>query len=71
MGYPHNLIKGADASCFLRLPQVLELIPVGRTTLLQWAKEGKFPKPIKLGPNLSLWKKSDVDEFVERHSRES
>lgn len=67
-GYPNTLIKGSDATAFLRLPQVLELIPIGRSTLWQMIKENRFPKQIKLGAKTSVWKASDVYEYIDRMS---
>ncbi|GHU23946.1 hypothetical protein FACS189472_16950 [Alphaproteobacteria bacterium] len=29
---------------FLRLPQILKLIPIGKSTLLEKVKKGEFPK---------------------------
>jgi predicted DNA-binding transcriptional regulator AlpA len=33
---------------FMRLPQVLAVIPLGRTCWLDGVKSGRFPKPVKL-----------------------
>lgn len=46
---------------FLRLPQVLRFIPVGRSTWWQGVKEGRFPKPVKLGPKTTVWKAEDIN----------
>ena len=35
---------------FLRLPQVLALIPVSRSAWWAGCKSGRYPKPVKLGP---------------------
>ena len=40
---------------FLRLPQVLEIIPVSKSTWWQGCKDGRFPKPVKLGPKTTAW----------------
>lgn len=49
---------------FLRLPQVLELIPVGKATIYQLMQKGKFPKQVKLGSKLSVWRKSDIEAYI-------
>lgn len=67
-GYPNTLIKGSEATAFLRLPQVLELIPIGKSTLWQKVKDGTFPKQIKLGAKTSVWRASDVYEYINRMS---
>jgi predicted DNA-binding transcriptional regulator AlpA len=70
-GYPSYLIKGKDASCFLRLPQVLELIPIGKSTLWEKVKKGEFPKQIKLGPKTSVWRKSDVQAYIDNYCNDN
>lgn len=51
---------------FLRLPQVLELIPVSKATWWAGCKTGRFPKPYKLAPRVTAWKSSDIQEFIRR-----
>ena len=50
---------------YLRIPQILELIPIGRSTWWQWVADGKAPKPIKLGPRTTAWKAADIFQFIE------
>ena len=52
---------------FLRLPQILQLIPIGKSTLWEKVKKGEFPKQIKLGPKISVWNASDVQAYIENH----
>lgn len=49
----------------LRLPDVLEMIGVGRRTLYRWSRNGDFPAPIQLGPNSIGWRRADVEEWIE------
>ena len=53
------------ATGFLRLPQVLALIPVGRSSWWRGCKEGIYPKPIKLGPRTTVWRAEDIAAFIE------
>ena len=53
---------------FLRLPQVLKLIPISRSAWWQGCKTGRFPKPVKLGPRTTAWKSSDISALVESFS---
>lgn len=50
---------------FLRRKQVARLLNVTVPTLWRWTQKGIFPKPIKLGPNVSGWAASDVYAFLE------
>lgn len=45
---------------FLRLPSVLEIIPVSRSSWLAGVKSGKFPASVKLGPRTTAWRITDV-----------
>ena len=56
--------------------QVLEIVPVGRTTLYRMEKAGRFPKSTYISPNRRVWFEdeivawqSEVDEFNPRRRR--
>ena len=51
---------------FLRLPQILEIIPVSKSTWWQGCKDGRFPKPVKLGPKTTAWRAEDIAALIER-----
>lgn len=51
---------------FIRLVEILEYIPVGKTTWWQRVKDGVYPKPIKLGPRSTAWKIEDIRELIEK-----
>jgi len=36
---------------------------VSRVTPWRWSKKGAFPSPVKLGPNCTRWKLSDVEAW--------
>lgn len=49
---------------YIRLPTVLRLIPVGKTTWWNGVKSGRFPRPVKLGPNTTAWRVEDIKTFI-------
>lgn len=51
---------------FLRLPQVLEIFPISRSSWWQGCKSGKYPKPIKLGPRTTAWRKDEIEKLAEK-----
>lgn len=57
-----NAIKG-----FLRLPQVLEIFPVGRSTWWLGVKQGKYPQPIKLSKRTTAWALEDIIALIESY----
>ena len=49
----------------LRLKDVLEMVPVGRSTFLAGVKSGRFPAPVRhLGPRITAWKLSEIKQLV-------
>jgi prophage regulatory protein len=66
----HQASLMADAT-LLRLPQVLNIIPVGRSTWWKGVATGRFPKPIRLGPRSVAWKAVEILTLVERLARET
>ncbi len=50
---------------FMRLPQVLELIPVSQSTWWAGVASGRFPKPYKPTPRTSAWKCEDIRNLIE------
>ena len=51
---------------FLRLPQVLQLIPVSKSAWWLGIKELRYPQGIKLGPNTTAWKVEDIRDLIEQ-----
>ena len=49
---------------FLRLKEVLKIIPVGKTTWWLGVKTGRFPKSVKLGPRTTAWRVEDIRDFI-------
>lgn len=48
----------------LRLPQILKVIPVCRSTWWEMVKDGRAPQPIKLGPRTTCWRESDIQRLA-------
>jgi len=51
---------------FMKLPQVLQVIPVSRSTFLNKIKSGEFPQAIKLSERSVAWRVSDIKALCER-----
>ena len=48
-----------------RIKQVLEVIPVSKTTWWNGVRDGRFPKPIKNG-RMTFWKSEDLESFMDK-----
>jgi prophage regulatory protein len=55
------------ATGFLRQKQVLKFIPISKSNLWLMVREGRFPRPIKLGPRTTVWKAEELREYIEGH----
>ncbi len=51
---------------FVRLPQILSLIPISRSAWWAGVREGKFPQGIKLGSKTTVWRAEDIRNLIER-----
>ena len=58
-------MQNISDNALLRLPQVLELIPVSRSAWWAGCKSGRYPKPVKLGPRTTAWRASDISALLE------
>ena len=61
---------------FLRLPQIIgdrkanppipALIPVSKSTWWQGVKDGRYPKPVKLGERCTAWRVEDIRQLIDQ-----
>lgn len=49
---------------FLRIKDVMKKTGIVRSTIWLWVSEGKFPKPIKLSPRITVWEHQKIDEWI-------
>jgi len=49
---------------FVRLPSILRVFPVSRSHWWAGVKEGRYPKPVKLGPKITAWRVEDIRELI-------
>jgi len=49
---------------YIRLTQILQFIPVGRSSWWAGVKSGRFPKGYILGPKTTAWRVEDIRELL-------
>ena len=54
----------------MRIPQILEIMPISRATFCSMVKNGEFPRPIKIGRS-SLWTQEQVQAYIRERISES
>lgn len=48
----------------IRLPEVMRLIGIQRSTVWAWVKQGRLPKARKLSSKLSVWQYSEIMAYM-------
>lgn len=51
---------------FIRLPAVLAVFPVSRSSWWAGVKSGRYPKGVKLSERTTAWKCKDIRALIER-----
>jgi len=54
---------------FIRLPAVLAIIPICKSTFYAGIKQGRYPAPVKLSERTSAWRVEDIRNLIERHNK--
>lgn len=54
------------APTLIREKELLQGVPFGKSTLWRLVSEGKFPKPTKLSPRVTVWRLTDVEAWLAR-----
>ena len=54
---------------FLRLPQVLALVPISKSSWWEGCKSGRYPKPVKLSARTTAWRAEDIAALVKNLGR--
>lgn len=56
---------------FIRMPELAStpkkrgMLPVSANTIWRWVRIGYFPRPIKLGPQITAWHLTDVQAWAQ------
>ncbi|HRZ59078.1 MAG TPA: AlpA family phage regulatory protein [Rubrivivax sp.] len=58
--------SAVPVGALLRLKQVLQLVPVAKSTWWKGVKTGRFPQPVKLGSRVTAWKSEDIRVLLEK-----
>jgi predicted DNA-binding transcriptional regulator AlpA len=63
--------QAINPAAFLRLKQIVPpLIPISRSAWWKGVRDGKYPAPVRLGPNTTAWRARDILEMIENLGRE-
>jgi prophage regulatory protein len=51
---------------YLRLPEVLKLIPIGKSSWWAGIRAGRFPEGVKLGPRTTAWRVEQILDLIDK-----
>jgi len=54
---------------YLRLPDVLKVYPVSKSTWWAGIKNGKYPAGVKLSMRITAWKVEDIRALIQQGAR--
>ncbi len=54
---------------YLKVKDLSARLGVSRSTIWEWSRVGKLPKPVKLGEAVTRWRSDEVDEALAKLER--
>ncbi|RQQ31936.1 AlpA family phage regulatory protein [Burkholderia stagnalis] len=61
----------ATSDRIVRLPELLAILQISRTTAYAWQKAGLLPRSVALGPRARGWKLSEIERFIAALGKEA
>ena len=55
---------------FVRLTQILAVIPICKSSWWAGVKSGRYPKSVKLSPRCTVWKAEDIRSLIKQLSEQ-
>lgn len=60
--------------CFYRIKDIIgdrkngipAMLPISKEAWYQGIRDGRYPRPVKLAPKTSAWRRTDIESLVER-----
>ena len=46
------------------IPPILPILPISKSSWWAGVKEGKYPKPIKIGKNITVWRSDEIQALI-------
>jgi prophage regulatory protein len=60
-----DVVAGVAVDRLLRLPQVLQLVPVSRSTWFSGVRSGRYPAPVRVGLRAVAWRQRDLQQILQ------
>jgi prophage regulatory protein len=56
---------------FIRVKEVARILSIGKSTVWLWVKQQRLPQPIHLSARVSVWKASDINNYIASASQQA
>ena len=54
-----------ESKPILRQKDIQKVLGISKATLTRWRFAGRFPKPIRLGPRMLAWRRTDLEAWID------
>lgn len=54
---------------FVRLPAILAVIPIGKSSWWDGVKRGIYPQPVRIGQRVTAWRVEDIKALIQQLSK--
>lgn len=51
---------------FIPKKEVARILGISVSTVFRWSNDGVLPQPVRLGPNKTMYVRSEIDAFKEK-----
>ncbi len=55
---------------FIRVSEIIKLIPIGKSSWWAGGKSGRYPKPVKLGKRTTAWRVEEIRTLIANLDKE-
>lgn len=66
--YPRHAVAEFPPATFLRLPMVIRMTGLGRSTIYRMIAKKAFPSPVRIGDRAVAWRQIDLDQWSDARS---
>lgn len=49
---------------FVRLNELIQILPISKASIWRKVKNGTFPKPVKLSDAITAWDMADIEAYI-------
>lgn len=67
----NNTLPDLPQEGFVRLPVVLKVLSIGKTSWWCGIRDGKYPRPAMMGKRTARWNVKDIRALIEKYTEDA